>query len=130
LLSQQVSGQRRANARFDVFELEEAEANFQGDFNAELLLNADESLSGDIAFSFLDISWLETLVPNITNTSGSITADASIEGSLSRPLFLAEVTLTDGAFDYPEYGLSPRNLNIFINSGEDNRLDIEGSADS
>jgi len=101
----------------------------QGSFSADVSMDKNEELDGRLALDFGDLAWLETVLRDFQETQGALRGTALVSGTRMVPLFNAELTLQDGSFKLPDYGLHVHDVNARLNSNSD-KADLQMSAES
>lgn len=119
-----------ADAAVDV--AREADGNWipQGTLQGSGSLGSDDVVDATLEFSFADLTWLETAVPELRATAGRLTGTAMVAGSRTEPRLQLEIQLADGRFDVPEYGLQIRELTLGMTTLPDASVQVTGSATS
>ncbi|HVS04351.1 MAG TPA: translocation/assembly module TamB domain-containing protein [Thermoanaerobaculia bacterium] len=89
-----------------------------------------QPLRGELAARAADLAFLEVLVPEIASTSGSLTADLSVAGTLGDPRFFGNARIEDGAALVPRLGLSLQEIQLVAEGDGQGPLQIRGSLKS
>lgn len=118
----------RSNAAF-VVTAGGSSSVLQGSFSADLSMDKNEMLDGRLTLDFGDLAWLETVLPDLQDTEGALRGTALVSGSRMVPLLDAVLTLQDGSFKLPDYGLYVHDINARLNSNSD-KADLQLSAGS
>lgn len=137
------SGALEGSGHLTIFHQETGDLNVQGDIDAILSRAADDSLAGNVDLNISSLDWLEALIPSLRNTRGSLNGTVELAGEYSSPVLLANLNIEDAAFELPEYGINPQQINLnFSSNDRDNirisatavsgegRLDIDGTANA
>ena len=102
----------------------------QGNADALLTVNADQSLDGRVDLAFDDLSWIEAFLPNLQNTQGQLKGLTLITGSIEAPRFGGNLALTNASVDIPGLGLELRDITTNVTSDINQTVAIQGQAKS
>jgi translocation and assembly module TamB len=94
-------------------------ALLQGVFNANLAMDAQSRLQGEMHLDFPELAWLETLVPDLREINGQLFGTVAIAGTREAPEFDALVNIAGAGFKVPEYGLDITGLTLNLQSTPD-----------
>jgi len=94
-------------------------ALLQGVFNANLGMDAQSRLQGEMNLDFPQLAWLETLVPDLREVNGQLFGTVAIAGTREAPEFDALVNIAGAGFKVPEYGLDITGLTLNLQSTPD-----------
>ncbi len=86
------------------------------------------SIKSDLALQ--QLSWMETMIPEVKDLSGGLNAHISLDGKLAAPVISGNVELYDGAVNLPRIGVTLSQLKINAVSTGARRLSISGEAHS
>ncbi|AEG00322.1 translocation/assembly module TamB domain-containing protein [Methylomonas methanica] len=91
-----------------------------------------KTLSGQINASWQDMTLVDALVADLTQTQGQIKADLTLNGSLTHPTATGSINLDKGATNVARLGIALHDINLqLVNADIDGeRLQINGSAQS
>jgi translocation and assembly module TamB len=67
-------------------------------------------------------------LPKIRNTRGELTGQLQLLGAVEQPKFVSDLTLSNGSFEIPEYGISPQQVYIELMSDDEQNLQVTASA--
>lgn len=73
-------------------------------------LLADAPLRATIRSDSAGVALLETLTPEVTKARGELTLDATVSGTINKPLVNGSLRIAGGAFDLPVLGTSWRDV--------------------
>jgi len=102
----------------------------RGSTTANLTMDPDNNLDGRITLDFDDLSWLESLSPQLQNVVGALDGAINISGSLESPGIGANLNLRDTALDIPAIGLELRHVNVTLTSSDTETFNLSGRAES
>jgi len=98
-----------------------------GRLDARAGLSAADELDGSLLLDFDSLSWLATLVPQVSEPRGELRADLRLQGTRTAPALLGELRLRDGGVAVPEYGLDLSELDLALRSESAELYRLEGS---
>jgi len=82
-------------------------------------------LSGAVSGSLTDISFIEELLPELTELGGRIVSDLHFSGSLSQPVIDGSLAFTEGKADLTTPGLSLQNVTATLSGAGGKKLAID-----
>ena len=99
---------------------------------APLATKNAQSLTGNLQASIADLNLVDTLVEDIENLKGRITADLTLAGDTERPAISGLLQLSNAELDVPEIGIRPHNINLRLSGqpGQPEQLTLSGRIDS
>jgi translocation and assembly module TamB len=92
----------------------------RGDIPVDLTLREvadrliDAPMSMQLRSDSVDLSAFAGLLPRVTDLGGSLSADVNVGGTLERPRGTGSLTITNGAFALPRFGVTAREANADI----------------
>lgn len=102
----------------------------QGNVHAEGTLSDADVVDGTVVFDFTDLTWVETAVPELRDTAGTVNGLATVSGSRTDPHLQLQMQLSQGQFDIPEYGLQIREVDLQMTTASDESVHLTGTATS
>ena len=111
-------------------ELADDSGNAEVDVTVNDILDFGSAVNGRGHIAINEMSLLAVLVPDISNPLGVIEGDLEMSGTLSEPVFLGAVQMSDGSFGVRRAGIHVRELNAKLSQTSVGRLRFEGSANS
>jgi translocation and assembly module TamB len=119
----------RANLGFSV--VNEETPSLSGCFDASNLSLANGNvLGGSLNFNFGDLAWIDTVVPSVRDTRGSLNGFATLGGTLQAPQVEARIRVADAEFRVPDVGLAITGIGLEVNSSVDNTITARLNANS
>jgi translocation and assembly module TamB len=118
------------NSSFRRENIEESEEGFTGSALANLSINPQRGLSGQLNIGIEDLSWIEALLPELSNVTGALTGDVGIAGSIDEPEFTGNLGVENASFSIDRLGISMTELSSEINSANVGIANFSGSAKS
>ena len=110
--------------------LAEDAGNAEADVTADNILDFGSAIKGRGHVAINDMSLLAVLVPDISNPRGVIAGDLEVSGTLSEPVLLGALQVSDGSFGVRRAGINVEELNARLSQTSVGRLRFEGSAKS
>lgn len=89
--------------------------------------DGERNLDGDVQIQLDELGWLQALVPDIREPSGSLRGVFDIGGTLSQPEIDGMLQLSEGSMHVPEAGISLTDLNLELRNSGLEGLNISGS---
>lgn len=122
----------QATSTLDFYQpnLADSGMSVQGNADAQLTVNADQSLDGRVDLAFDDLSWIEAFLPTLQNTQGQLKGLTLITGSIDAPRFGGNLALTNASVDIPGLGLELRDITTNVTSDINQTVAIQGQAKS
>ena len=111
-----------------------ADLNLSGKdyLRAQLQLNtrASQALSGQINASIAEWSLFKPFIPDVSELSGELTADLTLQGNVSTPLIAGNINLVSAKLEMAEAGVALQQVNLHAQAsgGQNNRIRLNGSA--
>ncbi|MES2625492.1 MAG: translocation/assembly module TamB domain-containing protein [Pseudomonadota bacterium] len=102
----------------------------QGNLFGDLTMTPDETLSGELAFGFNDLGWIETVIPDLRGPHGIFNGRIVFGGTRSVPLLTGQLQLRDAGFALPDYGLEITEIELMLQNRANNAFVLEGRAKS
>lgn len=102
----------------------------QGGLRAEASMDAAEALAGELAFAFADLSWLESVAPQLRDPAGALNGLVTLGGARTAPRIDSQLRLQDGSFGLPEYGLAVSAVDIALQNVAADEITLQASASS
>ena len=78
------------------------------------ILFLDRPMRIQFSTNDLDLSFLQTLVPQVKNLNGSVAFNIAAENNLLQPLPLGFVRIMNGGFAVPKYGIQYRHVHVSV----------------
>ncbi|MFT4813285.1 MAG: translocation and assembly module TamB [Paracoccaceae bacterium] len=122
--------QLSADAAFLSENINDSETNVRGDLSAELTVDPNQALTGNITAGMEDLRWLAAFVPEFSNIEGALNGQANISGSISAPAVTGILTLENAAVSFDRLGISVNDISAEIKSLDSVSIQIVGSAGS
>lgn len=107
----------------------EADASIPGYTN----LNQDfasQDIEGSVRASMADLTLVDALLPELTNTTGSASMDLVLGGTVGEPAAEGEILVTGAETDVPELGIRLQGVEISARIEEDGELLVDGRVTS
>jgi len=98
----------------------------RGSARANAAMDINQNLSGQMQLQFDDLSWLEGLVPQISQVRGSLYGQLDLDGTLDMPRIRADLALNDGGLTVPPLGIDLRVQQTTLISEGPDRIVISG----
>ncbi|MBU2097588.1 MAG: translocation/assembly module TamB domain-containing protein, partial [Gammaproteobacteria bacterium] len=132
LTANQASGIWQANTQLDFMQNnpDETAADMQGSVNAQVRMDTDQQLQGELQLDFEDLGWLEGIVPQLSNVSGELSGRMYLAGSLDAPQVSGDIMLSEAGLSIPALGMSVRALETTLSSDGAERFVLTGYAES
>lgn len=107
---------------------------FQGDGYVDATLTTgwsdDAPLQGQLYMYLARLYWLELLLPDWVNPTGTVAGHLSVHGARSTPQFEGKLDWRDFTVQLPVYGLSVRQGNGHLQAQPDGSIQLEGALQS
>ncbi|HYQ93104.1 MAG TPA: translocation/assembly module TamB domain-containing protein, partial [Candidatus Competibacteraceae bacterium] len=87
-------------------------------------------LDGRVTAEFKDLGPISTLVPQVENVSGRLTANIDLTGTLAEPVPAGELNLRDAAVDIPQLAVRIQAMQLAVTGDGRGPLRLSGSARS
>ena len=100
------------------------------DLAVDDVLDTGSVISGRGSIEIGDMSLFAVLIPDVTNPRGVISGNLEVTGSLGKPEFLGNLSVSDGAFGVRRVGIEISEINASLSQMSAERLRLEGSAKS
>lgn len=96
----------------------------------QLNTNASQALSGQINASIAEWSLFRPLIPGVSELKGQLTADLTLQGSVSAPLIAGDIDLVSAKLEMAEAGFALQQINLHAQAsgGQNNSIRLKGSA--
>ena len=124
------SWQLRSEARLLRENIDDSGIDARGALTASMDIAADRSLSGSIDAGLEDLRWLQALVPQFSELSGSLNAQGVFGGDLDSPELSGAVELDDAAVSINSLSIEITNISANITSDNPGSVGMTGSAQS
>ncbi|MDO9520119.1 MAG: translocation/assembly module TamB domain-containing protein [Pseudohongiella sp.] len=105
-------------------------AAMRGSVEAQVRMDRDQQLQGEVLLDFDDLGWLEGIVPQLSNVTGELAGRMDVAGTLEAPRISADIMLSEAGMSVPALGLNVRGLETTISSDGADRFVITGYAES
>jgi translocation and assembly module TamB len=102
--------------------------SLNGRFDANVSLAGGNALGGSMNVNFGDLSWVDTLVPALRDTRGSLNGFANLGGTLEAPQVVARLRVADAGLSVPDFGLDVSDIGVEINSSADSTITARAEA--
>ncbi|MFO1428827.1 MAG: translocation/assembly module TamB domain-containing protein [Candidatus Competibacteraceae bacterium] len=87
-------------------------------------------LNGKVTAEFKDLGPISTLVPEVQNVSGRLTANIDLAGTLAEPTLAGELNLRDAAVEIPQLAIRIQDMQLAVTGDGRGPLQLSGSARS
>lgn len=91
-------------------------------------LDADASLTGEVALRVSSLAPLALFTTDLREISGEIRGDVALGGSLRQPLMKGSIRLDNGRALVPVLGVAVTDLQVDVKGSPRGKLDVNGSA--
>jgi len=122
--------QLHSEARFLRENLDDSEIDVRGELSVDVGIGVDRGLNGTVDAGLQDLSWLQALVPELSNISGSLDAHANLDGSLDSPELSGVIELADASVTINRLGIEITEIFANISSDNPESVGVTGSAKS
>ena len=95
--------------------------NQKNPINAKLNINENNEIKGQIKWNTNNLSFISTLVPEITKFKGQLNTKTNISGTLSNPVFQINATLKNASTNIPYLNLHLNNIEV-VGIGNNNAI--------
>lgn len=102
----------------------------RGSADANIRMDENQILNGEIQIDFDDLGWVEALAPQLTQITGELSGRLSVQGSLSEPIIGGDVMLSETGFELPALGLSLNGIEVTLSSDDTDQFVLTGYAES
>ncbi|MDT8429152.1 MAG: translocation/assembly module TamB domain-containing protein [Pseudomonadales bacterium] len=109
-----------ANLDFQQQNLDTGNTGMQGSLNVNAGMNREQQLSGQLALSVAELTFVEALVPQLRNVQGQLDGLVEIGGHLAQPEFIGELHLQQAAAQLPALGLSLTDIQATLTATDGN----------
>jgi len=122
--------QLSADAAFLSENVDDSGVNVRGNLSAELTVDANQALTGNIIAGLEDLRWLAAFVPEFSNIEGALNGQIDIGGSISAPAVTGKLALENAAVSFDRLGISVNGISAEIESLDSVSIQFAGSAGS
>ena len=116
--------------RFVQEDADSAVAAMRGSADANIRVTEARELDGNINLDFDGLSWVEALAPQLSNVTGELQGQLSIEGPLDLPVIGGDIMLSEAGFALPTLGLNMQAIEITLSSDDTDTFTLTGYAES
>ena len=109
---------------------DDAAAAMRGLLAAQVRMDQDQQLQGELDLNFEDLGWLEGLVPQLSNVTGELSGRMTLAGSVESPQIGGDIMLSGAGVDVPALGLTVSDLETTISSRSTDLIEVSGYAGS
>ncbi|MFT4815049.1 MAG: translocation and assembly module TamB [Pseudohongiellaceae bacterium] len=118
------------NSSFRRENIEESEEGLTGRALANLSISPQRGLSGQLNIGIEDLSWIEALLPELSDIAGALTGEVDIGGSIDEPEFTGNLAVENASFSIDRLGISLTEVSSEINSANVGMANFSGGAKS
>lgn len=118
------------NSTFRQENIEDSEQTLTGSASANLTINPQLSLSGQLNVGIEDLHWIEALLPDLSDVTGALSGNVEIGGSLDEPEFTGNLAVENASFAIDQLDISLTEVNTEINSANVGRAEFSAGAKS
>ncbi|TFH73672.1 hypothetical protein E3V39_10820 [Gammaproteobacteria bacterium LSUCC0112] len=102
----------------------------RGAAEATVQMDSDQNLNGQLQLQFDDLGWIEGLVPQLSQVSGSLNGQLNLGGTLQTPSISGDVNMADAGMNVQALGIELQGIQAALNSDGPNRFLISGMVNS
>lgn len=85
----------------------------------EPLIDPDGPFRFQVATQGIDLSFLQSFIPGSRDVQGTFVCDVRIESTLNEPIPVGNISIFDGAFRYPKFGLNYKDVQMRLHVTRD-----------
>lgn len=111
---------------FHQADTDDAGIMMEGAASADVRMDENQALSGELLIDFDDLGWLEAFVPQLSAVSGQLNGRLNVQGTLENPVIGSDISLTNGNMDIPALGLNLREIEFNVDSEDSNHFALNG----
>jgi len=98
-----------------------------GIINADVKYSViDKKIQGKATASLPDLAPLESLLPALDDVHGAATANITMAGTIEKPEFTGNVTLSNGTANFPKLGLELKDISLDVISQTAGLINVNG----
>ena len=102
--------------------------SMRGAASADIRMDENQTLNGEVVLNFDDLGWLEAFAPQITAVSGQLNGRLNVQGRLDSPVIGSDISLAAASFDVPALGLSLSEIEASVYSDDSEHFVMAGQA--
>jgi translocation and assembly module TamB len=132
ITAEQANGIWLMNSRLNFYQddPESTVAAMRGSADANIRMDENRILNGEVLIDFDDLGWVEALTPQLTQISGELAGRITIQGALAEPVLGGDIMLSETAFQLPALGLSISGVEATISSDNTDEFVLTAYAES
>ncbi len=92
--------------------------------NVKININRDKN---NFKIYIPDLSFLQAFIPNISKTSGQLTADFNYSGTMKDPVFDGNLNIQNGKMTIDNIGLALSKINLKFSANKSDKILLDGS---
>lgn len=132
LTATQDSGQWQllSRLRFQQEDPESAAAVMRGSADANITMEQNRDLNGTVRIDFEDLAFVEALAPQLTQVTGELNGELTLQGNLDAPIIGGDVSLLQAGFTMPALGIEMGNIEVTLSSDNTDEFSLTAYAES